>query len=268
MLRRAYPLVAFVAILVVFVGFERAFSPPFQSCIKQHPQNESGTPAEENPSGFCITVDAYGRCTGSFIDANGNGITALATVVIAAFTVTLWIATSRQGVLNREALIADKRAFVSADGFKQEWVHDIATDTYSRRFRPHWKNTGSTPTKRLTTHVECEIRNTPLPDGYVFTATNAHIGRGVIPPQSDVYGGAAPLAAIQPQDLVAAQNLQRFIYLWGWTKYFDVFPNTPEHITHFCWYITVGGDPMTFVPNTPGQTPTPGVLIFSYLHAR
>jgi hypothetical protein len=50
-----------------------------------------------------------------------------------------------------------------------------------------------------------------------------------------------------------------------WLKYFDVFPNTPEHLTHFCWLILVTGDPQTFVPNTPGQPPTTGTLTFQYL---
>jgi hypothetical protein len=93
-----------------------------------------------------------------------------------------------------------------------------------------------------------------------------NFGKGIIGPKETLTGGIAPQgAAITPQDIVDAKTFRKFIYLIGWVKYFDVFPNTPEHITHFCWLISVTGDPQTFVPNTSGQPPTPGTLNFQYL---
>jgi hypothetical protein len=65
----------------------------------------------------------------SFI--NSNNISALATVVIAAFTITLWVATSRQAGLTREALIANKRAFVYAVNIFQSFDYDKATKLYN-----------------------------------------------------------------------------------------------------------------------------------------
>jgi hypothetical protein len=61
-----------------------------------------------------------------------------------------------------------------------------------------------------------------------------------------------------------AQAGRKFIYLWGWVRYFDVFPRTPEHITRFCWLIVPVGDPLAFVPGAaPNQ---PGSLSFGSLH--
>src|SRR5438128_4030899 len=127
-------------------------------------------------------------------------------------------------------------------------------------------NNVSTPIRNLTMHVEVEVRNTLLPEGYAFTYDRTQIGSGIIPPKAEMLGGIAPQGTvITAQDILDAQAGRRFIYFWGWAKYFDVFPGTPEHMTHFCWLIVVTGDPTTFVPNTPGQPPTAGTLAFNYV---
>jgi hypothetical protein len=39
------------------------------------------------------------------------------------------------------------------------------------------------------------------------------------------------------------QQATLFLYLWGWVRYFDVFPDTKEHITRFCGVVMPVGDP-------------------------
>jgi hypothetical protein len=121
----------------------------------------------------------------------------------------------------------------------------------------------------MTMHVTCEIRNTPLPAGYAFAHNPQQIAHVTIPPKIDLSGGLAPqhpAAAVTPQDIIAAQAGRKFIYLWGWMKYSDVFPKTPEHITRYCWLVLPGGDPLAFVPHAPGRPPTPGTLSFDTIH--
>jgi hypothetical protein len=205
----------------------------------------------------------------SFANSNSAGITAVATVVIAAFTITLWVATSRQAELTREALIANKRAFVYAVNIFQAFDHDKTTGLYNWRFRPVLRNSGDTPTKNMTMFVTCEVRNSLIPIGYPFTHNLQQVAHGTIAPKIDLYGGIAPLppaAAITPQDIIDAQAERKFIYVWGWVKYHDVFPKTPQHITRYCWLIDPIGDPLTFVPNTVGQPPTLGTLAFTTIH--
>src|SRR5437870_1990535 len=151
----AFLLAIFVVLCALFVTAERTFSPSFQQCI---------TTAEENPSAFGVTVDSYVRCTVRILQSYEAVITALATIVIAAFTGTLWWATSKQAELTREALIADKRAFVFATGIHPLWERP-ATGQYNWRFRPIWQNSGDTPTKDMTMHTSCELRNTLLDSG-------------------------------------------------------------------------------------------------------
>jgi hypothetical protein len=174
--------------------------------------------------------------------------------------------TNRQAKLTKEALIADKQAFVFATGFNPFWELNKATGNYDWRFRPTWQNAGDTPTRKLRLYADCELRNAPLPSGFNFTQNTGPPGPGLLGPKSTNMGGAAPLApraAITPQDILDVQNGTKFIYLWGWAKYFDVFPRTPEHITRFCWQILITGDPFKF---TPGQLPKqPGSLNFANL---
>jgi hypothetical protein len=175
--------VTLVIFVAAFVFFERTFSPSFQQCIaSQENKDVSGT-AEKHPSIFGVTTDLYVRCTGEFIKESGEAITALATVVIAAFTCTLWIATSKQGELTREALVADKRAFVFATTLTRYWEFDPVSRYYNWRFRPMWRNSGDTATSRMRLHIACELRNTPLPPDFNFDYETTNIGTGLLGPK-------------------------------------------------------------------------------------
>jgi hypothetical protein len=253
-----------VVLLVLFIGLARGFSSSFKACINHEAEQIAKEPAQ----GGAI-VGVYAHCTGAFIDDNNGGITALAALVIAAFTATLWLATSRQAELTKEAFIADRRAFIFATGFNSAWKEDKTTGLYNWRFRPVLRNSGETPTKRMQMYVACEVRNAVLPPGYVFTPQAYNIAKGMMPPKFELQGGLSPQfpgAAITPQDIVDSQAGRKFIYNWGWIKYTDVFPKTPQHTTRYCWLILPTGDPMKFVPNTPGQPPTPGTIAFHNIH--
>jgi hypothetical protein len=136
-------LVAFVAaiiiLLFIFILIERGFSLAFQACINN----------EAVGNDVMLLSRAYLHCTGLFINTNYGAVSALATLIIAAFTFTLWIATSRQAELTREALIANKRAFVYAVNIGQYFEQDNTTGLYNWRFRPTMRNSGDTPTKNM-----------------------------------------------------------------------------------------------------------------------
>lgn len=224
--------------------------------------------SRKNPSVFSSDIGANIRCSGDFIDLHGSGITALATLVIAAFTGTLWRATSLQASLTKEALIADKRAFIFADSLFSLWEQGDNPDSYNWRFRPVWRNSGDTPTKNLEIHSYCSLRNTALPDNFDFSRADKHqIGGGLLGPKSSLNGGLAPQspnAAITPQDIIDVQAGRKFLYLWGYARYNDVFPGTPRHITRFCWAIFVVGDPTAFIPGT--SAPAYGSKVFSNVY--
>ena len=186
-----------------------------------------------------------GKTFGDF----GIAITAIATVAIAGFTWTLWKASERQASLSREALIADQRAFIFATELKNEGTP--FQGAYHWVFRPIWHNSGDTPTKNLRIYTECTLRNSPLQLGFDFTRTTSKPGVGLIPPKSTKIGGVGTQAPITPSDIIDIQNSRKFLYVWGWATYRDVFPETPQHITRFCWKIVPAGDPHSFNPAVP-----------------
>jgi hypothetical protein len=90
-----------------------------------------------------------------------------------------------------------------------------------------------------------------------------------MPPKFELQGGLPPQfpgAAITREAIVDSQAGRKIIYIWGWIKYTDVLPKTPQHTTRNCWLILPTGDPIQSVPNTPGQPPTPGTIAFYNVH--
>lgn len=114
MLKQAALFLAFFIFLVAaFVIGERSFSPVFQCCIDQNKNTNAGATTKENPATFGTVASSYIRCSGEFIESHNGGITALATLVIAAFTGTLWISTSKQARLTRESIDLARNEFIS-----------------------------------------------------------------------------------------------------------------------------------------------------------
>ena len=223
---------------------------------------------------------------------------AIVTIGLAVFTALLWLATYRlaqdakqtatrqagemQETLRiaREsakasrdaadiahaAMVAGERAFVFATGLAQFFAPIPGTSQYIWRFRPNWQNSGDTPTKNMTMHVECELRETQLPDGFKFNYVTEDIAPALIPPKTTTHGGQVPRApkpAITPQDILEIQAGKKYFYVWGWARYWDVFPGTSPHITRFCWMIDPVGDPTTF---RPGSQVVGETLTFNTLH--
>jgi hypothetical protein len=263
--RSLLPVFLFILFVAGSVFFERTFSPTFKQCIGGHNQNEQSAAAEKHPSFFGATVDSYVRCTGGFIEDNSEAITALATIIIAVFTGTLWIATSKQAKLTREAFTSDKRAFVFASGLN--YVYEPRADgLYNWRIRPLWSNTGETATKKLKILTGYELRDNLLPEDFKFE-DRIGPGGGFLGPKTTAHGGQIPYLgepALTPEDLSAISKGSKFLYMWGWVRYYDIFPGTAEHLTRFCWMIFPNGDPLAFKPGIP--PPNPGSLTFDNLH--
>jgi hypothetical protein len=160
----------------------------------------------------------------------------------------------RQAKLTKEALIADKGAFVFAKGLNGFWERDSSNGQFNWRFRPLWENSGEAPTKNMIMHTACVLQDTELQRGFNFSHATTDIGTALLPPKTSNFGGIAPPApgpAISPQDILDVQNGRKFLYLWGWARYNDVFPNTPRHITRFAWAIVPIGNPLIYDSDIP-----------------
>ena len=202
------------------------------------------------------------RRFGDFLNSYGAAITALATLIIAIFTIVLASTTRRQARLTREAMIANKRAFVFAVDLRPFYELDKETNLCSWRFRPVLRNSGDTPTKNMVSHTGYALRDAPLPNGFNFNYPTNKTAKGLIAPDFAVLGSQAPDPpdpAITTQDILDIQAGCKYLYLWGWIRYYDVFPNTNQHVSRFCWLITPDGRPKSFHSGGPD-------LKFGYVH--
>jgi len=154
-------------------------------------------------------------------------------------------------IIAERTLVADKRAFVFAEGFNSFFESGPKKGEYVWRFRPIWKNTGDTPTKNLRLHFDGELRSTPLPIGFNFDVASIPPGTGLLGPNSGSMGGVWPYPGMTPLSISDVEDIiagRRFLYIWGWVRYLDVFPDSKEHVTRFCWQMVATGDPRKFKP--------------------
>jgi hypothetical protein len=109
-----------------------------------------------------------------------DAATAVATIFIALFTLTLWRATVKLGESGQKSFEATERAFVFLDGVNYELTTfaDGKADIESipqwyrsdpglliTRFaaQPRWKNGGNTPTRKMTIQVDWCDPPKPIP---------------------------------------------------------------------------------------------------------
>jgi hypothetical protein len=88
-------LVAVVLGLAILFWGEKTFAPSFQSCVIEQSNNTGVDPAKNYYGSVRVVVSNYTVCTVHLIDTHAPLFTAVASFVIAAFTGTLWIATTR-----------------------------------------------------------------------------------------------------------------------------------------------------------------------------
>ncbi len=81
----------------------------FQQCVADREHSY----AKEDSSGYVENAASFIVCEGAVIDANSALLTAIATVLIAAFTLTLYEATNKQGRLTQKAIELARDEFVA-----------------------------------------------------------------------------------------------------------------------------------------------------------
>jgi hypothetical protein len=185
------------------------------------------------------------------------------TGILAISTVGLWRQTSRLAHDAEKNSVASQRAFVFAVNLNPWWSQE-PDGSYSWRFRPTWRNSGDSPTRKLTQHVVCELRNSRLPDSYDFTYHGSSVSSGLLGPKFEQQGALAPDQPDPPistQDLIDVQAERKYLYLIGWAFYGDGLPNTPQRVTRFCWQIVPMGDAPSFNPAANKDS-----LRFNYVH--
>ncbi len=144
------------------------------------------------------------------------------------------------------------RAYVSPTGVFSLYAPIKDSDLFSWQFRVVWNNYGSAATRALSICTTSETRDTVLPANFNFPYDEGHVIKGVLLPHTPLNSAYLPRdRQITVEEIEEIQAGRKFLLVWGWAKYRDVWENTPQHITKFCWSIEIVGNPRTFEPNSP-----------------
>jgi len=142
--------------------------------------------------------------------------------------------------INREALESVQRAFIFLAPVEgTAYKNSAGTKIKSFSFRFPWENSGVTPTRNMATHVNWTFLPGPLPNDFSFPDLwspgqphiNAHVAIG---PK----GSTNSTVPVSIEYINAMLAHKAHLYFWGWAKYRDIFPNTPDHLTEFCMELT------------------------------
>lgn len=182
----------------------------------------------------------------AFFEQYSGAITAFATVVIGVLTYFMVRVSRSQARLTRQALIADKRAYlypIDVQPFFSRTPHD---KTPLLAFNMIWKNSGFTPTRDLACFVDCELRDLELPPDFKVPklVEGAVVGKqyavGMIPPQVTGGLGIAPnrvSESLSLNDMTLINTGKKYLYIFGRARYNDIFDSKTVHIIEFCWRI-------------------------------
>jgi hypothetical protein len=109
-------------------------------------------------------------------------------------------------------------------------------------FRPIWRNSGETQTRNMVAHVDCELRDRPLPPRYTFPENHTNNTRLLLGPKSGAIGGSPRTFTLE--EMRRVQTGHAFLYLWGWARYENVFQRqTHGHVTRYCVQVVIITDP-------------------------
>lgn len=163
-------------------------------------------------------------------------------------------AARKSAEIAERALIAGQRAFVSVTSFKTVGLVDHKTGHVTHwSFAPVWTNAGNTPTRNMTNHVSLILFDGEMPEDWDFpdmwgpqTRQEERVPTPIgISPKNFIEGQVIKVPVKDIADVIAGK---KWLYLWGWAAYSDVFPKTDRHITRFAVQIHIGGDPRAHDP--------------------
>ncbi len=157
-------------------------------------------------------------------------------------------AAKKSAQIAERALIAGQRAFVSVAYRPSANLGDKDGKITNWTFTPIWSNAGDTPTRNMTNHITRMLFDKEIPPDWDFpngwdAATPKDKRKNIIlgiGPKGWIEGQSVSVTVAEMADVISGK---KFMYLWGWAIYDDVFPNTARHVTRFAVRILAGGDP-------------------------
>lgn len=150
------------------------------------------------------------------------------------------VAVQEANEIAREGIEKQSRAYVYPEVVEGVSQPDNTDQSFGWAFAIRWKNSGITPAVSASIVIWAEVVDGALPDDFQFDRrANDHV--------PIVFGPNMPVTSayvgVSADDIKKVFAGEKALYLWGWVKYRDVFPATPERQTRFCYRLFPNGDP-------------------------
>jgi hypothetical protein len=142
----------------------------------------------------------------------------------------------------RDAVYGSNRAFVFVKNIEAQFIGQKSTHTITHwKFYARWENGGNTPTKNMRSRINYALSEQPFDLGYEFLDLGDQLDGGstMLGPKAIMH---SPFIDVPVEHLQKVKNGEAHSYIWGWTDYNDVFPNTARHRSEFCFKRVVQGD--------------------------
>lgn len=212
-----------IALAWVLVWGTASLFPKIEVCAKHHAKSDLG---EQD----CTSYDAF---AGSFVwlwdrlGANEHQILAAFTIALAAATAALALytkrlfqataklgedsaasiettkqlaaATQKSADIAERSLLASERPYVFLQGFEKVAKLDSTGHIRAWRINPVWENSGTSPTKRLLTHVCAAVLPGEMPDNFAFPDSPGNVE---FAPPTPIPGVIGPKAKLLGEDIV------------------------------------------------------------------
>jgi hypothetical protein len=262
--------------VLVFVAWVISGSQSFQTCFQENKRTNTYQSLYENGSvisKMIVRTRLNGECGVHFFGDESSAITSLATLLIAAFTFTLWRATDKMWIAGEKQLKIAADALghtISVDNTTQRAyigrVSTIQLKPYTTNdgvrivrveYTPTWENNGQTPAIDVTfcalepiicngdSDIPANVEPTPIKMGV--------LSKIAIGSRQTMQGGSV---AIGIDDVIKCSRRNCRIFLVFRLEYRDVFPNTPLRVTQYCEEMRFSGvDPVDNIPRQPFQWP-------------
>lgn len=164
-----------------------------------------------------------------------DALLALFTFLVAVYTAQLKDVTKDV----HEATVAGQRAYVAVLAPQAELRFDQARNLIALRVWVTWKNSGTTPAAPMTGLIGATW--VPAVDQFVWGQANPqNVAQPfVLGPGAEIPTGHIDIA---PGHAAATLSGGGHQFVWGWAKYRDIFPNSPEHVVEFCFQLSIEGE--------------------------
>ena len=240
----AYFVVLVILLSIAFVLFERSASPVFQECVSDYEKSRKSQPPKEQQPTDEIFIGAYVLCIGTFTDRHGGGITALATIIIAAFTVILWVTSYRQwSVSNRTLLLQFRPKLIVRNVVVKRLVNEMPPKPLFQQNMPvighfYISNIGGTPAMIIEVGcwVECSKR-LPMRRPYEGKDANTVPYLKVLGPSESTpcdFDSVSDKGKVMDSNatMILGGDFGWALYVMGWVQYTD--KSNARHRTAFC----------------------------------